>query len=116
MSTEVHGFDERRKHIRLAGTGPVQAMEVDQYARALRELEAVKIVNVSAGGLAFEPATPVEPGARLEVHPSQLEGQGDPQAVTVEVIESAEASEGRRMVRCKLIEGKMPAALLEQWP
>jgi len=116
MSTEVHGFDERRQHIRLAATGPVEVMEVDEHDRALRALEDVNVVNVSAGGLAFKTATTVEPGARLAVHATPLEGAGEPGAVIVEVIEAGAGAGGGHMVRCRLVEGKMPAALLEQWP
>ena len=108
--------EDQRKTPRLAADGPVRATVVDDHDQPLIVLRNVEVVNVSAGGLAFTTPTAVTPSSVVNAFiGDETDQQFYPQRIRLEVLDCAPHDHRRYRVRCRLIEGSMPARLIADW-
>ncbi len=115
-STPTTACDDRRRDIRLAGYGPVDAVVVDRFNQPIRVLEGAYVVNVSAGGMALRTHAPLAAGSHVVVtlgdaRPAQ-DGTG---RVKLEAIGHHAAAHAGCVIHCRLTEGRMPARLICRW-
>lgn len=110
------GAQDRRHDLRLAGAGSVDAVVVDRHGQPVRVLEEARVVNVSAGGLALRTHAPVSPGSRVvvTVDGARPTHAGD-RRIRLEALDPCVETGDHYLVRCRLVEGRMPARLIYRW-
>ncbi len=106
----------RRADVRLASNMKINAAVMDQYDQPVRVLSDAQIVNVSAGGLMMNCDTPSAPGERMVVNMNN----GNTSAARsggfgVETLDCSPSSERKHWIRCRLVEGHIPASLIYNW-
>ena len=108
---------EHRRSVRLAGaTKEVEVVVVDRYDQPIELLSEVRVLNVSAGGLAMASDLPVQAGARMKiVTGGEARFHDEGAAVTVTALECTADHRGKFVTRCQLIRGGMPAELIYGW-
>lgn len=106
----------QRRNPRLAAEGQVRATVVDDHDQPIIVLRDVEVVNVSAGGMAFITHTAVTPSAVVNAFVGDdTDRQFYPQRIRLEVLDCAPHDHRRYRVRCRLLEGSMPARLIADW-
>lgn len=108
-------IEDRRADIRLAGGGQVDAVVVDRFDQPLAVLDAPRVLNVSAGGLALASRTAVRPGAVIRITVNGAMSADHANRVRLQAIECAAQSDRSQRIRCRLIQGAMPASLIYNW-
>ncbi len=115
-SKQVKPNDDQRRAPRFAAEGPVRATVMDDHDQPLIVLRDIEVVNVSAGGLAFTTPTAVTPSAVVSAFiGDDADSHQSPQRIRLEVLDCAPLGHRRFRVRCRLIEGSMPARLIADW-
>lgn len=109
--TQDTGLTERRADKRLASDVEIGAVVVDRFSRPIESVRGARMVNVSAGGLAFTAESLVPAGATLEV----LARGGASQPFRVKAVSCGLVDEATHVVRCRLVEGRVPAGLIYGW-
>ena len=107
-ATEV-STKERRAAVRLAATGRVNAVVLDESNQVQQVLEDVRAINVSAGGLALKTRSTAPQGARVRVTVDNSP------SFVVEALEQLPLRDGSSKIRCRLLEGRVPARLMHGW-
>ncbi len=107
-------FDDRRDAVRLAGGSAVDATVLDEHGQPVRILEDARVLDLGAGGIALTTTTPTEAGRRVQVTVDSASGDGKMQ-LEFESLECLDYAGGRHKLRCRLIEGQMPARLIHGW-
>ncbi len=108
--------EDRRRDMRLAGAGVgrLDAVVVNKFSQPIEILREPEVVDVSAGGLALavSNATKVGHAVRLGVMDAK---HGVTDSITVETVDCRPWLDGKHLLRCKLVQGKMPASLIYGW-
>jgi hypothetical protein len=108
---------ERRRDLRLASAAKVNAVVIDGYKNPIDVLRQSELVNVSAGGLALATITPAQPGARVSIQvddPNPVDPDRE-RTIFLETLDCATWLDGRKVIRCRLVEGRMPAKFIYNW-
>lgn len=100
---------ERRSSLRIPTRAQAYIEAIDRRGRVLMALDDVKVLNVSAGGLALLSRVGVSEAMQLRIHPS-----GDEAAFDVRVLSNLPAPEypDRFILRCKLTVGEIPVSMM----
>lgn len=104
---------DRRNDIRLEGGGRIQAAIID--AEPWRVLDDPVIENISVGGMAILTSTRVEAGSRVVVWNAGGSPRDVASSVVLEVLDSADWQDGRRILRCRVVDGMVPASVIFCW-
>ena len=116
MTTNSNHESDRRESPRLAAEGKLHAAVLDDNNQPLIVLRDVEVLNVSAGGLALLTSTCVVPAVVVSaVVGDRALADEQHRRVTLEVLECVPQPDQRYCVRCRLLEGRMPAELLYDW-
>jgi hypothetical protein len=108
--------EDRRQDVRLAGAGAVDAVVVDRFDQPIRVLEGAQVENVSAGGMALRTYAPLTPGSHVVVTVGDARpGRPGDRRVKLEALGRQTLSNAGYVVRCRLIQGRMPARLIHRW-
>lgn len=109
-------YRERRRDLRLASTAAVEAVVLDRFNHPVEVLRQTELLNVSASGLALVTLTPTDPGVRMAIQVNERD-EGHPQGrrIYLETLECSAWLDGRHKVRCRLLEGRMPARFIYKW-
>jgi hypothetical protein len=107
---------ERRADVRLASGKKVEAAVVDQYEQPIALLRNAEVVNVSAGGMLLVSDTPAEPGTRMIINTQSTSNTApSKQRLSLESLECAPPNDQQHRIRCKLVQGHIPAKLIYNW-
>ena len=127
MTTQPESED-RRQDVRLASRKAVEAVLVDRYDQPIEVLPGAQVLNVSARGLAILSDQPTDVGSQLKVivnppdapdtpdvpHASPLASH-DAAPIRVEALDCRPYRDHHYKIRCRLVSGMMPAALIYGW-
>jgi len=100
---------ERRKGVRIAGQGPIEAVVIDEHHQPIMRMAGAEVINVSGGGIAFSAATEAPVGATIQV----VAAEGKP--FEVRVLDCSDYLLNQRQMRCQLTSGSVPASLIYGW-
>jgi hypothetical protein len=115
MATANARSDDRRVGLRLAGGGEIDVVVEDPQHRPIEVLRDVRVVNVSAGGAALITSSSVKPGSVLAVRIISAHGEGEDRVFKLRTLDCAMLDQKQQLIRCKLVAGKIPAALIYNW-
>ena len=108
--------DDRRADVRLASEAAVEAVVIDERGQPRIVLEEPVVLNVSANGLAIATRSRVDVGERLRLRCDALTACAASEVVfEAEALEAVSWREGRQKVRCRLVDGEVPAQLIHGW-
>ncbi len=109
-------FQDRRADVRLASDRKIDAVVVDQHEQPIAVLRGAQVVNVSAGGVMMESDRPADQGARIVVNLDSVGALGQRgRRFQLEALECVPARGQKHQIRCKLIDGAIPARLIYNW-
>ena len=106
---------ERRADVRLASGKKVDAAVVDQHEQPIALLRNAEVVNVSAGGMMIVSDTPAAPGSRMVINTQSNASLNRKQRLSLESLECAPQNDQQHRIRCKLVQGHIPAKLIYNW-
>jgi len=105
--------------VRLAGGSHVDAVVIDQLHQPIAVLRDLKVINISAGGMAVTTTTPVELGSRIQISPAKPSANtlaaGMFPDFEVQVLDCTQEADHTHKIRCRLASGSVPATLLYRW-
>ena len=104
---------ERRKYERKPGRGAVVATALDDLAHEGRPLRDLDVLNVSPGGVALLTSDSVAPGTRIRLSTvTDAQFKSPVTGCTVEVLDRSDWQDTRNLLRCRLVQGHLAAALI----
>ncbi len=101
----------RRRDIRLAGGGQVDAVVLDELGYPTAMLDSAKVLNVSAGGIAIASKSKANAGEKIRV---KVDAPATP-AIVVKALDCSDLAGDRHRIRCQLVEGRMPGRMIHGW-
>jgi hypothetical protein len=104
---------DRRLDVRLEGGACILAAVID--SDPWQPIEDPSIENISVAGMALLTPTHVEPGARVVVWTADGSPRDVSASVVLEVLDTANWQEGRRVLHCRVLEGMVPATMIFSW-
>lgn len=107
--------DERRNDVRVAAKGCVDAVSVDRHTQPVKVLRQAEALDVSAGGAAIATATPLSPGEHLVITVGDDPIATPDKRFELQVVACRRWEDGRQVLHCKLISGRIPAELMYDW-
>lgn len=107
---------DRRREPRMAAEGRLHATVVDAQRRPVVVLHDVWVVNVSAGGVALSSSVDVRPSTVISaIVGDRFAPDVSSRRLLLEVLDCTLQPDGRYRVRCRVLEGRVPARLLYNW-
>ena len=107
---------DRRADVRLASYKKIDAVRVDRHEQPVSVLRQAEVVNVSAGGVMLIGDQPVHQGARIVVNLNEAGSfRRGGRWFSLESLDCEPRGDQKYQIRCKVVQGAVPAELIYRW-